>query len=165
MDHSTFEHKVAVYRPDFYGLALRILGNPEDADDVAQDTLLRLWDIRDRLEDYSSIKSLGLIVTRHKCIDRLRSVSPNTSLDEAMNIDSGTPSPDRSVEARESLSEVSRLLHLLPAGQREVMKLRHIDGLETSEIAEITGSREATVRVALSRARNRLKEMFLSSYK
>jgi len=117
------------------------------------------------LEDYSSIKSLGLIVTRHKCIDRLRSVSPNTSLDEAMNIDSGTPSPDRSVEARESLSEVSRLLHLLPAGQREVLKLRHIDGLETSEIAEITGSREATVRVALSRARNRLKEMFLSSYK
>lgn len=163
MDKQQFEHTVGVCRGDFYRLALRMLGNHDDADDVAQDVLLRLWDIRDRLGEYASVKALGLTVTRHKCIDRLRSVAPTAPLEEASALDVGTASAEQQLIDADEATEVSRLIEQLPEGQRQVLKMRHILGMDTAEIAAATGAREATVRVALSRGRSRLRDLYNES--
>ena len=162
MDRQQFERTVAVYRRDFHALALKILGNSDDAEDVAQETLLRLWDIADRLGDYTSVKSLGMLVTRNKCIDRIRAARPTAPLDEADGPDDEAPPPDHRLIEADAERTRNRLLDQLPEMQRRVITLRHVEGLDTPEIAEITGQREDAVRVTLSRARRRLKELFLN---
>ena len=52
-------------RPQLLQLAIRYLNNGDDAEDVVQDTLLKLWFLRDRLEDYRSVESLASVITRH----------------------------------------------------------------------------------------------------
>lgn len=162
MDRETFDREVAVYRDEFYRLALRTLADRADAEDVAQETLLRLWEMRERLDSYGSVRMLGLTMARNRCIDMLRRVRPVASIEELSGMDSGIRSAEQIMIDKDVAEHTSALLALLPEGQRKVLKMRHIDGMETSEIAIATGIREATVRVALSRARNRLKQLFLN---
>lgn len=55
-------------RPQLLQLAIRYLNNGDDAEDVVQDTLLKLWFLRDRLDDYRSVDSLASVITRHLAI-------------------------------------------------------------------------------------------------
>ena len=62
----------------------------------------------------------------------------------------------------ESRNETDHILSLLPESQRIVLQMKHVDGLEVSEIARLTGSNENAIRVTLSRARHRVKQIFMT---
>ncbi len=71
------------------------------------------------------------------------------------------PSPEQMAIDSETADEVHKLLALLPDAWQSLISMRHIEGLSNAEIAQITGSTEGAVRTALSRARNRIAEIFL----
>ena len=83
------------------------------------------------------------------------------SLDEvdvsAITSDLNTEEP---TQAR--IDELNALIKRLPDGQQIILRMKHIDGMETSEIAQMIGSTDGAVRVQLSRARNKVSELFLN---
>ena len=72
MDRKEFETLATRLRPRLIEMACRCLGNHDDADDVAQDTLLKLWSMKSRLDEYKSIDALAIVIGRHLCLDRLK---------------------------------------------------------------------------------------------
>ena len=148
-------------RPALLRTALKVLSDDDLAEDVAQDTLLKLWDMRDRLHKYQSVDTLAMIIARNKCLDivRQRGRVINVSLDD---FDATAPmlSPvDEMIDA-EADDEADEILAQLPENQRFVLKMKHIDGMEVDEIASVTGSTPNAIRVTLSRARKRVLEIF-----
>lgn len=73
MERKEFESRITRMRPQLLQLAIRYLNNGDDAEDVVQDTLLKLWFLRDRLDDYRSVDSLASVITRHLAISCIRS--------------------------------------------------------------------------------------------
>lgn len=159
MDRNEFETLAKRLRPRIIEMACRCLDNQDDADDIAQDTLLKLWSMKHRLEEYNSIDALAIVIGRHLCLDKLKRAK-ETSIDDIL-INDIAYSPEDIIIEGENVEKIHRLISTLPDGQQVILKLKHIEGMETSEIAQIIGSSEVAVRVQLSRARNRIKELFL----
>lgn len=157
-----FQTLAAEMRPAMLAVARRLLsGDTAAAEDAVQDTLLRLWSMRDRLDDYGSPQALARVMLRNRCIDMLRSPrSSAATLDEACGIaDESVPSPHVQLMRRQTIEAAYAAMASMPRGMREVMELRHREGLEVSEIAVRLGQPESSVRVNLSRGRQRLRMM------
>lgn len=163
MELNEFEQMAQSLRPRIVALALGITTDDSEAEDVAQETLLKMWSIRDRLDSYRSVESLAIVVARHKAVDilRRRAASTGVGIEEIELPDPGL-TPEESIVESETDNEADSLLAMLPEGQRIVLKMKHIDGLEVEEIARLTGSNPNAIRVTLSRARHRVKEIFMN---
>lgn len=145
-----------------YRTALGIVKEPEAADDIAQDTLLKMWLMEERLDSYSSPESLACVIGRNLAISHLRRNGiGDVSLDEAAAL-ATEPSPEDNLTRDERSDEIDRMLRSLPDTQQAIMRMRHVEGMETEEIAALIGSTPGAVRVALSRARQKVKLMFLT---
>lgn len=148
-------------RPRLTALATRICG-ADCADDAVQDTFLRLWDMRDRLDEYRSLDAFATVVCRNVSLDSVRARRPQTSLEDAADLAaSRATAADAAIETADAELTMEHVMAMLSSGQRAVLELRHVEGLEIDEIARVTASTEAAVRVALCRARQRVKTLFL----
>ncbi|MCM1051557.1 MAG: RNA polymerase sigma factor [Paenibacillus sp.] len=164
MDRKEFESIAPELRDSIVTMVRRIVGSSDPGlpDDVAQDTLLRLWTLRDDLDSYRSVHALAMVMARNRAIDLLRSAHP----DRHLPLD-GYDSPDTAYDPHQSLEyseaghRLSGILSSLPSAQQALIKMRHIDGMEIDEIAALTGSSNGAIRTMLSRARNHIKELFL----
>ena len=140
-------------RPSLLLTAQRYL-EAEDAEDVVQDALLRLWNMCDELTP--PMVSLARVVVRNLCLDKLRREKPLLRLDTHETEDP----PDEEVGQWERIERLMTLIEALPTMQQTILRLRHVEGMEYSEIARITGSSEEAVRKALSRARLAIREKY-----
>lgn len=162
MDRKRFEILACRVRPAVYRTALGIVKEPEAADDIAQETLLKMWLMEERLDSYSSPESLACVIGRNLAISHLRRNGiGDVSLDEAAAL-ATEPSPEDNLTRDERSDEIERMLRSLPDTQQAIMRMRHVEGMETEEIAALIGSTPGAVRVALSRARQKVKLMFLT---
>lgn len=163
MERKEFEILSSRLRPAIYKMARRVTGSEDDADDVAQDVLLKLWCMRERLDEYRSVEALAMVMSRRMSIDRLRQ-SRGVPLEDIERLEE-TPSPEEALMRYEAEAETDSLLATLPDREQAVIRMKHIDGMETSEIAALIGTSEVNVRVALSRGRRRIKDLFLTQKK
>jgi RNA polymerase sigma-70 factor (ECF subfamily) len=137
-------------------IAYRVLGNWADAEDVAQDVFLRLH--RHGL-DFANEAALGAWlyrVTVNLCVDRSRRARPTDQLPE---LSTGRPSAETELLRDERKRRLMLALSTLPAKERAAVVLREIEGLSTTEVAEVLGSSEGTVRGQVSKAMARLREL------
>jgi len=153
MTADEFTNEVKRIRQQLKGIAERYLGNAEEAEDVVQDVLLKLWQIRNEL--HLPLYGFASAFVRNRSIDVLRKRRPTIDLDERL-ADSAETTDDR-------LEEVMKIVRTFPTMQQMVIELRHVQGMEMKEIADITGSNEAAVRQTLSRARQTIRRRFLES--
>lgn len=159
MHRSEFEQFAASVRPRLASRACGLLGNEEAAMDVVQDCLLKLWDIRETLDDYSRPEALALTIVHRMSLNVLR--SRHGSVEICDDIVSGyEPSPEDEAIRAESELTAERLMAMLPEAQQAIIRMRHVDGLSNREIADIIGSTDGAVRTALSRARLRIAEIY-----
>lgn len=170
MDLQSFTTMAARLRPALRASAARWLADAprgcDGCDDVVQDTLLRLWILRDRLDGYENIDAVAMVTARRLAIDAIRRAGsrPSDELDEAtLTHESDYLSPDTLLDSRMAEQLASSLLCQLPSRQALVVRMRHADGLELAEIASVTGLSEGNIRVLLSRGRQRLRQLYLSS--
>ncbi len=159
MDRKEFTAMAPALRERIVGMAARICP-PDMADDVAQDTLMRLWTMRDRLDTYTSIEALAMVIARNRAIDLTRESAVVTGLD-GVERQELYPAPDEAMTASEASAEIDSILATLPSVQQSLLRMRHTEGMEIAEIAEITGSTPGAIRTALSRARQNVKELFM----
>jgi len=153
-----FERDILPLKNLVFRTALRIVLNKEEAEDIVQDTLLKLWE--HRKEDINNIEAFALTLARNLAIDRKeKSARKVLSLDESIHDcqDENQLSAQEKIVNEEKYSYIHQLIDQLPEKQRTIIQLRDIEGKAYKEIAEILGITEADVKVNLFRGRNFLK--------
>ena len=157
MQQSQFKNKILIHKDPMYRLALRILKNKVDAEDMVQDSLLKLWNKRQMLEDVRNLKSFSMTIVRNACIDFIRKQKPQSNQIDQLE-SNGATTPERQLEVSDQLQKIKELIQQLNPQQRELIQLRDIEGLDFEEISEITGYSVNNSRVILSRARKEIRK-------
>ena len=158
MTSERFQHEWLSLAGDFYRIAFYILEDEAEAEDAVQELFLKLWSGRDALDGIRSAKGYGIRVLRNLCLDRIRR-------SRKMETPAVLPEPewpgrqDEAVDEKERLAKVLDAIKSLPDRQREVLTLRTLDGLSYEEISRRTGINNLTLRVLLSQARRKLKQV------
>ena len=124
--------------PLVYGHACRMLNDPGEAEDVAQEAMLRLWRHAPNWDarGAASIRTWLYRVTANLCVDRLRKVRPDM-LPEDHELVDDAPSAEAQLQAKARRMALQDALMQLPDRQRQAVILRHLDGLGNPEIAQI----------------------------
>ncbi|CAN5852572.1 RNA polymerase sigma factor [soil metagenome] len=139
-------HAASVYR-----VALRLLGDPDDASDATQDVFLRAWRALGGFREDSLFATWIYRMTTNRCLNQLRRQRPTTSLPEVMiTTDAG---PERIAESRQQLADLGRAMARLTPEQRAVLVLREFEHCSHQQIADTLGISVASVKSRLHRAR------------
>lgn len=157
MENISFRTTVLPLSDKLFRLALRITMNRAEAEDVVQDTLLKVWEHREEWEQINNLEAFAIATCRNRALDVMKRAGRNTEkLDEMAHFSSQTP--QEQLEADEQISLVNRLMDDLPEVQRTIMLLRDIEGKTYQEIAQALDISETQVKVYLHRARTKIKE-------
>ena len=161
MEQHKFEIEAKRMRPSLLRLAMHYTEDEDEAEDVVQEVLLKLWFLRERLESYRNIDALAMVIIKHLCLNRKRERHfEKVPLEEGRTI-IGEDSPERMIIKEERMDELLNLIAGLPDLQQAVLRMKHVEGFEVEEIARLTGSNPIAVRTNLSRARKKVREQFL----
>jgi RNA polymerase sigma-70 factor (ECF subfamily) len=157
-----FRDLVELSSPRIYRLALRVLGDPDEADDVVQETYVRAWGRMEELRDPAAAMGWLSRIARNAARDRLRwwKRRPRESFDEAAlplaralaNLDGPLPA-DEALASAQMSAAVAGAVAALPDKHRVVLLLREADGMTYEEIADSLGIAVGTVESRLHRAR------------
>lgn len=143
--------------PRVYAHAFRLLGNRADAEDIAQEAMLRLWRIAPDWRPGEARVSTWLYrVVANLCTDRLRRSGRTTPLDSVAEPEDPAATPVQSMQARLRAEALQEALNQLPDRQRQAVVLRHIEELANPEIAEIMGISVEAVESLTARGKRRL---------
>lgn len=141
-----------------YRLALRLLVSKEAAEDATQEVMMKLWDRKQKIKEYANVEAYAMTVTKNYCLDQLKLKYNNNLRIVHQNYESDTTSIQREMEVKDELSWVDKIIKELPEQQQVIFQLRDVEQYEFEEIAEIVGMAPTAIRVALSRARKRIRE-------
>ena len=173
-DQAAYAQLVEEHAGRIYRLALRMMGNEADAEDVLQETFLNAFRSIDRFEERSSLSTWLYRIASNAALMRLRRKEPEQiSVDEPLERDDGdlVPRqffdfcclPEEDLLRDEAVAEMNRAVEELPPTLRSVFILRDIEGLSTEETANALGLSVSAVKSRLMRARLKLRER-LSQY-
>ena len=161
MPASLFKQLLLPLYPRLQRVALRLLGNAEDAEDIVQEVYMKLWSKRDALPDVQDVEAYCVTLTKNMCIDRLRiAEADKADVDEVPTMLAATDDVEAQVERHDAVEQVQRIIGTLPEHQQQVITLRDMEDCSFEEIAEQTGLTAVNVRMLLSRARRTIRERF-----
>ena len=165
MTSDFFDAAVARHSRKVFTLAAYLLGDAGDAEEIAQEVLIKLGRRGSGVEP-ERVRDWMLQVTRNACIDQLRrrrraaEVIAIRSHEAAPFEGPGRePGPEQIAAGAELGRRISKALNGLSENARSVVILREIQGLSYNEISEVVGISTSSVRVTLHRARRRLREL------
>ncbi len=161
MQEISFRNDILPLKDKLFRLAFRITMDRAEAEDVVQDTMIRVWNKREEWSRYESIEAYCLVVARNLAIDRSRRMDTQTvELTPEMEEEAESSTPYDQLAEREQLRIIHRLINELPEKQRTIMQLRDIEGKSYKEIADILHLTEEQVKVNLFRARQKVKQQY-----
>ena len=147
--------------PRLQRVALRLLGNAEDAEDMVQEVYMKLWSKRDALPDVQDVEAYCVTLTKNMCIDRLRMAEvEKEDVDEVPIMLTATDDVEAQVERHDAVEQVKQIIETLPEHQQQVITLRDMEDCSFEEIAEQMGLTAVNIRMLLSRARKTIRERY-----
>jgi len=170
---SAFVELVGRYKDKIYNLAYRMLGNREEAEDVAQETFLHTFRALDSFRVEERFSPWIYKIASNLCLDRLRKYRYSvTSLDEPIGPDGDIPqqvadwssSPDKVYEVNELRADTQHAISGLPPKYKVVVVLRHLHDMSYDEIARVLNIPQGTVKTRLFRAREILRRRLSRLY-
>lgn len=171
-DIESFEKLIEKYQVVAFNIAYRMLGNKEDASDVAQESLVKVYKSLKSFRGDSNFSTWFYRIVKNNCIDAIRKMKKmkTYSLDKEFETENGSYSfqiadskylPDKIYEIKERQELVQTALGKIPEKYRGVLILRDIQGFTYEEIAGITENPIGTVKSRINRGRLILKEILI----
>ena len=142
-DANAFEALMGAYETKIYALCLRMMGNPHDGEDAAQEAMLRIW------------RTIGQYRFESAFSTWIYRVTASCETDGFDPADSGE-TPQEHAERTETRSEIQRAISAVPETMREVFLLRDVHGLSVEETAQALQIAQGTVKSRLVRAREKI---------
>lgn len=161
MELKQFKITVLPLRDKLLNYARRLTEDSSDAEDAVQEVMLKLWNLRQKLDEYRSIEAVAMTMTHHLCMDMWRARRPDTVPLEQVQAPAPADTPERLLEERDEFKLMQEIINSLPTLQRTIIRMKDIEEYETEEIAEITGCNAEAIRSNLSRARKKVREIYL----
>lgn len=181
-DPALFKSLIRRYQNRIFNAAYRILGNAEEAEDVVQDTCIKVHQNIENFNKNSSFAAWIFRISHNSCMDIVRTkqrkknlqtvpFDPQADLDGAdahSNVVSQAadpgPGPSDLLDTREQGAVVAEKLALLPESQRAVLILHDVEGFSYEEVASIVGEKIGTVRSRIHYGRQKLRELLEPYY-
>ncbi len=167
-DRHAFAELVQLYQRKVYSVAFRLLGNHLDADEVVQETFVRVHRKQKELVHVASFASFVVRIATNYAIDLLRKRKGHASIGDSLDLLPGSiqvelsrrvRTPGELFEDKAIMKEITHALDQLPPRQKMTAILHDIEGYTKPEIAYILGCPEATVRSNLHIARTKLRKL------
>lgn len=128
------------------------------AQDIAQDTLLKLWTMHNSLNSGDRLPALAATISRHLAIDYCRTNRKTVPIDALKN--TVKPDAETRIDVQEREQWLMRKIATLPPTEHQVLKMRQVEGRTNEEIAALLGITPDSVKTLLSRARKKMLEHF-----
>lgn len=165
MNKKVFLEFVNPIKDKIYRLSLRLLVSKDAAEDATQEVMIRLWKMKDKLKDYNSPQALAMTITKNYCFDQLKAKKNNNLRIVHSNYEDGKKSSlQKEIEAKDELLKVQEIIKNLSDQEQLLIQLRDIEQLEYDEMEEITKMNQTAIRVALSRARKKIRKEILKKH-
>lgn len=163
MSLEAFKTRVLPVKDKLFRYTLRILKNEDEAKDVVQETMIKVWNKRDEIHTYKNMEAWCVRVARNLSLDKLKSKHHNSvDIDNAYELQSNSQSPYSLTEQSDTMNSVHYFINKLPDIQKQIIQLRDIDGFTYQEISDILKQNLNTVKVNLFRARKYVREQLLN---
>ena len=166
MKKVSFRNDVLPLKNELFRLALRITLNRAEAEDVVQETMIKVWNKRDHWDEIDSIEAFCLTICRNISLDKIKKAeNQNQSIEEGHDAPdlSYTSNPEEQAMQRDRIRLIRHLIDHLPEKQRSCMQLRDFEGKSYKEIAQVLGISEEQVKINIFRARQTIKQKFIET--
>ena len=162
MKRVSFRNDILPLKNILFRVALRITLNREEAEDVVQDTLIKVWNRRDELEEIESLEAYSIKICRNLSLDRnKRHENQNCTLSDKENDSPDSAfTPAEEMIRKNKINIVTSIINQLPEMQRMCVQLRDIEEKSYKEIASILGIKEDQVKINIFRARQAIKKKY-----
>lgn len=168
----SFRNDILPLKNQLYRLALRITLDTAEAEDIVQETLIKIWNRRSSWDSIDNIEAFCFTVCRNLALDSIKRKDHSTaSLDEIMDAKAQMPldgsgqsptTPSQRAIASDQVRIVRQIVDKLPEKQRTCIQLRDFEGKPYKDIAKIMGISEEQVKINIFRGRKTIKEKFES---
>lgn len=170
-DVGAFEPLVQTYEKQVYNLCLRMVGNAEDARDLAQEAFLKAWRGLGQYQYEAAFSTWLYRLTGNVCIDFLRqqkrrpavSLTLEQETTEELQLPDPEPTPEQKLLERESRQIVAEAMEQLETEFRQILTLRVVQNLPYEQIAQVMDLKVGTVKSRLARARAKLRKILLQN--
>jgi RNA polymerase sigma factor (sigma-70 family) len=164
MSLNEFQYQVIPVKDKLYRLALSMMGNVAEAEDVVQEVFIKLWKSRMELPKVNNIEAWSMRITRNMAIDKLRSRQRQIDKPQAeLPHHTDHVTPHKLAEQNDTFMHIRKLMQRLPEKQQIILQLRDIEGCTYQEITDTLDIPISQVKVYLHRARNKMRELILNS--
>lgn len=161
MDKNEFISLILPLRDRLFRIAWHIVRSREEAEDIVQDVMVRVWKMEGEVKRIGSVEAYCYTMAKNLALNRLElKGNGNRELDEGKQMVTGEE-PQGAYERSERLSLIQRFMEQLPMPQRDIIQLRDIEGMSYGNIATTLGVTEEQVKIGLFRARKKIKELYL----
>lgn len=159
-DKKAFNQLMSRHLNRLHAFAQRLLGDAGEAEDVVQETFLRVWQKAGQWQPGAARVTTWLHSIAHNlCIDRLRRRKPSSGLEEAAELQSEThEQPAQQLQQHQVTQHLQMAMQKLPETQRSALLLCHYQGLSNKEAAELLSISLSALESLLARARRNLKQ-------
>lgn len=161
MSLTIFLSQVVPVRQKLYRFAYRLLENEEDAMDITQDALLKVWQQQERMGELQNMEAWCMRVVRNLALDKIKARKHRRAedLDKAGNVAASyQQNPHAAAEQQDVMNRVHGMIAALPEKYRTIIQLRDIEGYSYQEIADILAIELSEVKINLHRARKTVRE-------
>ncbi|MCL1982834.1 MAG: sigma-70 family RNA polymerase sigma factor [Clostridiales bacterium] len=172
-DEGSFEALISSCKGKAYNVALRYMANEEDALDALQESFIKIFRHLDKFNEQSRFDTWVYKIVVNSCNDMLRKSKKNQYADSVYRYDGGdeaaieivdkSPGPPELLERKEESAYILNCLERVGVEHKEILVLRDIQGFAYDEISEILDCPVGTVKSKISRARQKLKEIYLQN--
>jgi len=164
MSLQRFTNEILPLKDKLYRFALRFVRESQEAEDIVQDIMIKVWNKRADWGTWSSIEAMCMTMTRNLSIDRTRGKHRKvTDLPEGYDVVESGATPEQAASSKDMLKYIHDIMDQLPEKQRSIVQLRDVEGYTYQEIAESLDLSLSQVKVNLHRARLFLKNELLKS--
>ena len=165
MSIEAFKNKVLPNKDKLYRFALRMLRDEDEAKDVVQEVMIKVWNRRDKMDTWNNVEAWCMQITKNHILDKVKSKRYKLTdhMEEGFDLgDNLSATPEKITESNDTMKRINRLINSLPEKQKQIIQLRDVEGFSYKEIGDIMGIDMSQVKVNLFRARQSVKEKLVN---